>query len=161
MLKVNPDGYLVASVRDVYNEYKKHPNRKQEVLDYRTFRDVLEFIFTRIWFYMITELWVFKPPHKFGEFYVAEVMSSDGFYKDWKLTNKKGSLVKNYNLHTNGIKFFTKWNKRLARITNQQGYRFVSYRGKSGEPLGKRGLCWWIKKSSEDYKMKDYRAHIF
>lgn len=159
-LKLNGYGYLLVTVKDCYGEYNKNKDLKQPPLEYKVFREVLEFIFARIWFYMITELWIFKPPHNFGEFYVYEQIGTSGFYKNWEKSRKKGKLVEDYNLHTNGRSYYTKWNKRLAKVINKTGYRFVPYRGDSKDLTGKRGLAAYIKECSKDPLKKDFRAHI-
>lgn len=159
-VKVNSSGYLVVTVQNLHNKYKNHPRRKSKTLDYKTYRAVLEFMFKRVWYYMITELWVFKPPHNFGEFYIAEIIGSNGFYKNWKRTKEEGKLVKEYNLHTRGKRFFTKWNKRLAKIRNKSCYSFSAYRGNKEEIVGKRGIAGWVKECANDPTKKDYRPHI-
>lgn len=159
-LKTNTRGYLVVSVKDVYKEYNKDKRRESPAVDYNTFRNILEFIFIRVWYYMITELWVFKPPHNFGEFYISEKFDSDGFHTNWKLTREKGKLVKDYNLHTDGKEFYIKWNKRFTRVVNKFSYKFKPYRGSKEEFTGRRGLSSHIVKCSESKDVKDFRAHI-
>lgn len=159
-LKTNKRGYLVVSVNYVYKEYKNHEEKQQPTVDYATFRAILEFIFVRVWYYMITELWVFRPPNNFGEFYIAEKFNSDGFHTDWVATKKKGRLVKDYNLHTDGREFYIKWNKRFTRVVNKFGYKYKPFRGTKEDLTGRRGLGGHIKKCSEEKKLKDYRAHI-
>lgn len=159
-LKTNKRGYLVVSVEDVHKEYKKHEEKTLPAVDYKTFRAILEFIFLRVWYYMITELWIFRPPNNFGEFYISEKYDSDGFHVDWKQTRKKGKLVKVYNLHTDGKEFYIKWNKRFTKIVNKFGYKFKAYRGSKEEIAGRRGVGGHIVKCSEVEDMKDFRAHI-
>lgn len=156
-LKLNEHGYLLVGIRDHYKLYKTseldHP-----VLDYKTYNEVLKFIFIRIWYYMITELWIFNAPFRFGQFYIAETISTAGKYKDWAKTKIKQKLVVDYNYHSNGRKFYIKWNKVTTKMDHKTKYTWSPTRGY--DYIGKRGLAKRIKECSVDPSLKTFRGHL-
>ena len=158
-LEENANGYLTVGVKDHYKAYKLSEKNNKE-LSYQDWKDVIEFLFITIWAKIFKENWIFKAPHHIGQFYVAQVPGSKGFFKDWKKTSEKGEVVKKYNIHTNGRKYFIKWCKILTRMPNQTRYAFKPYRGSAEEFTGKRGLAYWIKHCSEDPYLQDFKGHL-
>lgn len=132
----------------------------EKPVNYALYKSILKSIFIKIWHYVLKESWVFQPPLKFGQFYIAESFTSKGTYINWAESKKKGKLVKKYNLHSSGKKFFTKWSKILCRVVNSKFYTFSPYRGSAEEFTGKRGLAYWINKCSTDPYLEDFKGHI-
>ena len=159
-MKENKNGYLQQGPVQFFSEYTKDPSIKSEkVKTIVIYREVLNFIFLRIWHYMYTERWVYKAP-RIGSFYVAESVQSKGFFKDWALTKKLGKITCNYNYHTNGRKFFIRWSFIGCKLRHIRVYRYSPYRGSKEEFSGKRGLAHYIKQCSEDPNTPDFRGHI-
>ena len=157
-LKINRRGYLNVGVTEQYKMYKK--TVEKPIGSIVTYRAILSFMFSRIWFYCLTELWIFKAPHNFGEFYIAESLTSKGFFKNWQKSKEKGKVVKSYNMHSSGRKFFIKWEKILTKVKGANRYQFKPYRGKAEDMTGKRGLAYWIKHCSTNPHIPDFRGHI-
>lgn len=158
--KKNRNGYVQVSFPQFYSFYKKQDKIKNKIQNYKLARNVLEFIFKRVWHYMIKETWIFKAPFKIGMFYIAENPYSKGFYKNWQKTRKKGELVYDYNLETSGHKPFIKWAKNLYKSSAKDCYRFRAFRGSKESGIGYRGMWAYIKELANDPFQKDFRGHI-
>lgn len=158
-IKTNTHGYLIPTIRNFYYPYYKETTKQP--VDVSTYRAVIESIFKKVWSSMVKDLWVFRAPNNLGRFYICESFSSNGFFVDFQKSREKGKRVENYNFHTNGKRFFIKWNLGYCKVKNNNFYYFVPYRGKGNEEvLGKRGLAYWIKKCSRDPLLKDFVGHI-
>jgi len=155
------DGYLNHTPVYYYKKYKKEEKLKQSpIRDYKLYKEILEFLFTRIWFYMIRHLWKFTPPLNFGRFYIAESFNSSGKYINWQESRKQGKKVYSYNFHTRGRKFYLKWDKFLANVSHIRMYNFKTYRGSEEELIGNRGLKAYIKQCAENPEVPDFRGHL-
>lgn len=160
VLKVNRHGYLNIGVPQQHELYLKSELKHKPIESITDYRSVMNFLFIRLWYYIFTERWIFTAPLRFGQFYIAESLNPTGFYKDWKASKEKGKVVKSYNFHSSGRKFYIKWDKMLAHITHKTYYRFQPYRGSKEEFTGKRGLAHWVQKCSEEPLLKDFRGHL-
>lgn len=158
--KENVNGYVQCSFAEFFRYYKKHSKVESKIQDYTKARKIIEFIFTRIWFYMMTELWLFKLPFKLGIFYISENPNTKGFFRNWKQTNKKGKLVYQFNMETGGIRPFLKWEKSIHVTVNKRMYRFKPFRGEKGSMVGYRGLWDYVKSVYRDPYQKNFRGHI-
>lgn len=144
-----------------YDYYTYEKRRKYPILPQTTCHEVIRFIHRRVWFYMVTELWSFKPPGNFGEFRIRENQSTSGFYTNWKKTMVTGRKEKEYNIHSNGRRFFIHWDKSLCKLKHKKLYTFSPEQGESDIPyVGKRGLGNYIKGLAADPTKPDYRAHL-
>lgn len=156
----NKNGYISVSYPDFFKYYSKYLPEKTKIKDYNLCRKILEFIFKRIWFYMITELWIFKAPCQMGMFYISENPNTKGVYKDWVKSKQKGKLVYKYSFLTNGRKPFIKWDKSYYNTINKSCYAFQAFRGDKDTLEGYRGLWGYIKRLAQDPLKKDFRGHI-
>lgn len=158
ILGENKYGYLSVGSYEHYKLYRK--TAEKPISDRTLYTKIIKSIFAKIWQYMIKDNWTFNAPEDFGQFYIAETYNSNGFYKNWVESKKKGKIVALYNFHTAGRKFFVKWGKILAKLKRKQSYVFKPCRGKGENYTGKRGLAAWINKCSVDPYLPDYRGEL-
>lgn len=151
---MNRSGYLQLSTEDFYKKYKKSEVRQTDLVTYGEYSKILRYIFTEIWQMMIKSLWIYMLPYSLGSFFIGEKQNNiSGFYTDWKTKKKK------YNLHTDGRKFYIKWDKTLTKESNIYMYTYHSYRGSGEKCTGSRGLAHHIKYCSETATVKNFRAY--
>ena len=157
--KVSEHGYVMVGINDHYKLYAKS-EKKNPPLTAKLYKEVLRFIFIRIWNYMFKERWIFNAPANFGQFYVKESLNNDNSFKDWKKSKEIGSIVRKFNAHSKGRSFYITWNKLLTKMHHKTKYRFIPYRGSAEELSGKRGLAAWVKESSINPYLADFRGHL-
>ena len=153
-------GYLSLGIKDHYIKYKKSESYELLIDDYKLYKEVISFIFGRIWFYMFSERWIFTAPNNFGQFYVKESLESKKGHKDWKKSKEQGKLVRSFNYHTNGRTFYMYWCKTLTRMDNKNKYKFKAFRGEPDKCTGQIGLNAWIRKCAADPFLPDFRGHL-
>lgn len=161
VLRLNVTGYMNIGGEEHYRLYKSSGVREGEAIKSKSLhREVVGFVFKRIWYYMFKEKWIFTAPLNFGQFYVCETVSKDGSYLDWSEKEEGKKLRRSFNYHTNGRKFFIKWSKTLCSVNRKTYYKFLPYRGSAEEFTGKRGLAKHIKDCANDPFTKDFRGHL-
>lgn len=158
--KLNRSGYVQVSFPDFFKYYTTSKKITLPIEDYNLARKVIEFIFKRVWFYMITELWIFKAPYRMGMFYISENPYTKGFYKDWQRSREKGKIVYKYNFETDGRKPYIKWDRDTYKSINRFCYLFKAFRGSTHSLEGYRGLWGHVKEVANNPYKKDYRGHI-
>jgi hypothetical protein len=165
-IKPNSYGYLQSDLRHYHKDYLSNGTFKTPKIEsLKLYSDIVKFMFERIWFYMITEQWIFKPvgiSNTFlGQFLIKEIPCDiSKTYIDYKKTREQGKVVRSLNLHTNGRKFKIHWTAEIRRAKYSVFYYFDSYRGIPEKITGRRGLSSYIKKCSTDPYLPDYRAHV-
>lgn len=125
--------------------------------------EVISFISTRASYYMITERWNYKLPYNLGSLRIREsIGNKGGWYTDWIKTQKRSGIKQlEYNLHTNGRRYYMYWDKNSCPVKNKVLYRFEQCTGTKGVPfIGKRGLSTYIFEAATNPHIPDFRANI-
>ena len=160
LFKENAFGNSVVGYKDMYKFYKNCGLRDKPVT-YKLYVEILKFVFLKIWWEIITNIWRFKMPFKLGSIYVVDKVGCSPKYKDWVDSKEKGEGVKRYNMHTKGHRFRFKWNKSIGGPKHLLLYNMYVCRFEYTDDIaGSRGLARWIKKCAADPLMKDFKAHL-
>jgi hypothetical protein len=145
----NKNYYPSYTITDSYKLYKGPMSKKVYI-------KVLKDFFWELSLIMIRKKYIFKYQN-LGKFSIVKgVTSSNHKCLDYKYYNDTGKKVILTNIHTDGKKFRFKWvYKNFYKTTNLKFYTFKPVRGEDRQ-IGKRGLAAWIKRCSEDPRLKDY-----
>lgn len=144
---------LIWTIGDSYNTYTGNIDKKKYI-------KVLRDFFWEISFAIIRDKYSFIMPN-LGIMYIKKKKLNSKTnnlridYKHYNSTGEKRVLI---NTHTDGYYFKFKWRKPTisrSRFKNESIYHFEPIRGED-KMIGKRGLANWIKRCSEDPKLKDY-----
>lgn len=148
--KLNSNTYYPSyTITDSYRSYKGPLSKKVYI-------KVLKDFFWELSLIMIRKKYVFKYPN-IGKFFVKTMKPKyNGAGFDYKYFNDTGKKILKTSLHTDGKRFKFKWlYKNPYKSTNLKFYTFKPVRGED-KLIGTRGLSAWIKRCSEDPRLKDY-----
>lgn len=146
---------------DHYRLYLKDSRRKEPKIERQAeYREILDFLFRRIWYYIFYENWIFQAPAKLGHFYVAEKLGKDKGYVDWQQSRKEGKKIYKKNLHSFGRKFFLRWNRDGCQNSHRYLYTIKFIREDREVNAGSRGLNKVVREFADDPNRPDFRGHI-
>ena len=160
LFEKNKYGNVVVGYPEMYKFYK-NCGLKQKPVSYDLYVKILKYVFLKIWWEIITNIWRFKMPFKLGSIYIVDKVGASPKFKDWAHAKEIGEPVLKYNLHTKGHRFRFKWNKEIVGPRNIKLYNMYVCRFEYTDDIaGSGGLARWIKKCSTDPLMKDFKAHL-
>jgi hypothetical protein len=137
-----------------YRQYKKAlpPKERKDAPNYAQYKVFVEHLYKRIMHEMIVNTYVFRPPLKFGEFFVRAYKFADYNRMESRITG----LIRRF--------FYDiRWHKVLCRVENHTFYTFKLNLGgvKDGLFWGEEGLTEHISRISKDPTKTNYTPVIY
>lgn len=150
-------GYLLVTTADIWRKYRKQKDLKHPVVEYKLYKRIIEFMFKRVWYYLLAYNWIYTLPNSLGRILIRE--KNEPFYVDWRESAEKRELRKKYNLTTDGKMFTFYWDKTLCRAKNATLYKYDAYRGNKKEFVGTRGIKGWVDECAKDPLKSNFRGY--
>ena len=135
-----------------YLDYIGENPGEQYLVDYKTFRGIIDDYFAYIASMILDKSKEVKLPARMGTIRVTksrpEKWDRHHMHVDFRETNLTGSLVLHFNEHSDGYRYRFHWDKHTMLTTNSTLYEIVFTR------FNKRRLAYLIKNRITDYSEK-------